>query len=127
VARAGGTARHRLHMHRHHTGDAGAASGSAASPGAPGHGESDASAGGNEDARSTIITVGSAGPAQLRYAVHRVTPAALDRMVLSPSMVTDHMVGEYRRCMTAMGELASAGAPAGAAAPHPPATHTPPS
>jgi hypothetical protein len=130
VARAGRGPRHGLHMLRRHTGNAEVATGTAATRGAPDHRESDASADGNAtDARSTVITVGSAGPAQLRYVLHRVTPAALDRMVLSPSMVTDHMLGEYRRCMAALGEMASSGAPSEAAdaTTQPPAAQTLPS
>lgn len=60
-------------------------------------------ANGNGTGRSYDVTIspGTGGP-QLQYNIRRVSPAVLHGMVLSPFMVSDHMIGEYRRCMAAV-------------------------
>ena len=42
--------------------------------------------------RAVMLTVGEAGPSQLRYRLVRVTPAVFNSMVLSKTMLSDHVI-----------------------------------
>ena len=51
---------------------------------------------------TTTITVGRPGAQQRRYTIRRVAPSALRHIQLSPTLLSDHMVDEYRQCMVAL-------------------------
>lgn len=51
---------------------------------------------------STMVTVGASGASQRQYAIRHVAPVVLRRIVISPTMLTDHMVGEYRACLAVL-------------------------